>query len=154
VPGLNPAHGLWRVGETGPHAVAQWHAAHGQSRPNPVVLTARDAGATLWVRSRVGRGLAYHGVEGTRRWEGCAGQGGKWRGSPRGSGVGGVAERDRRDDILMAEGGWIAASDAPCYPMVLRTGGRSEAEPKWGGWGGESTTVALTSEKGRRWWHG
>jgi hypothetical protein len=57
VPGLNPAHGLWRVGETGPHAVAQWHAAHGQSRPNPVVLTARNAGATLWVRSRVDRGL-------------------------------------------------------------------------------------------------
>jgi hypothetical protein len=105
-------------------------------------------------RPRARRRLAYHGVEGTRRWEGCAGQGGKWRGSSRGSGVGGVAERDRRDDILMAEGGWMAASDAPCYPMVLRTGGRSEAEPKWGGWGGESTTVALTSENGRRWWHG
>jgi hypothetical protein len=53
------------------------------------------------------------------RWERCAGQGGKWRGSPRRSGVGGVAGRDRRGGVPTAEGGQTAAGDAPCYPAVL-----------------------------------
>jgi hypothetical protein len=51
VSGLNSAHGLRRAGETGPHAVAQQPAAHGQSWPNPAVLTTLGAGATRWVQS-------------------------------------------------------------------------------------------------------
>jgi hypothetical protein len=60
VSGLDPAHGLQRAGETGPHAAARRSATHGQSRPNPTVLTAHSVGATRLTgvaRWRVGRGL-------------------------------------------------------------------------------------------------
>jgi hypothetical protein len=88
----------------------------------------RVPGAARW---RIGRGLASGSLAvGSRaraqgQWEGCAGQGGNWRDSPRRSGVGWVAGRDRCGGVSMAD------DDAPCYPTVLRAGGRGEAEPKW-----------------------
>jgi hypothetical protein len=63
------------------------------------------------MRWLAGRGLAggslATGLRARARgwWEGCAEQGGKWCGSPRRSGVGGVAGRDRRGDVPMVEGG-------------------------------------------------
>jgi hypothetical protein len=83
---------------------------------------ARVPGATRW---RVGRGLAGGSLTARSRaraqgrWEGCIGQGGKWRGSPRRSGVNGVAGRDQRGGVPTVEGGQMTAGDAPRYPAVL-----------------------------------
>jgi hypothetical protein len=43
----------------------------------------------------------------------------KWRGSPRRSGVNGVAGRDQRGGVPTVEGGRMTAGDAPRYPAVL-----------------------------------
>jgi hypothetical protein len=48
----------------------------------------------------------------------------------------------------------MVTGEASHYPAVLRAGGRGEAEPQWGKWGGERTAAALASERGWRQWHG
>jgi hypothetical protein len=87
-------------------------------------------GAARW---HVDRGLTSGSlVAGSRvmargRWEGCVERGGKWRGSPRRSGVDGATGRDWRGGVPRAEGGRMVAGDAPRYTAVLRAGGRGEA---------------------------
>jgi hypothetical protein len=68
---------------------------------------------------RVNRGLTGGSLAmGSRaraggRWEGCAGQGGKWRDSPRRSGIGERLTRRRCDDGGRSDGGW-RCSVLPC----------------------------------------
>jgi hypothetical protein len=159
VPSLNLAHGLWRASETGPHAAARRPAAHRQSRPNPAMLTAHSAGATRWARSSRGTrargGASTEGSSAARLpWVRGRGQEGGGRGVPGkvGNGVthrgGRALGRDRRDGVVMMEGGRTVAGDAPCYPAVQRVGGRGEAKPKWGKNGEERAWRHLSPWRG------
>jgi hypothetical protein len=150
---LNPAHGLQCAGETGPHAAARRPAAHGRSRPNPAVLTARGAGAhrprACWrLTCRVVEGKGTRVVGGVRRarWEmawlteevGC-----RWGGGER-------PAQQRSDGGGRSDGGWRCSA----LPYGSKSGGRREAEPKWEKWGGGRAVMALTSKWGRRRWRG
>jgi hypothetical protein len=124
----------WPSAAAGRRGLTTRGAAQQPARPGRLCHPARR------VRSR-----SDHRARSAR---GGAGSPGRWR-------DGGVAERYRRD------GGPQRREVRRWLTMLCVTLQFFEREEEVrpspngrGGWGGESTTVALTSERGRRWWRG